>query len=193
MRIFSHRQAWTGAALAAALLLLPACQMPTSATSTAPGVSTEGVAIAHVDHRYIAAQDFVRISEYFTGKENPSGRLIERTDPAERGGYYFIVSLTWHPGVELPAGTQADVDYIRSDDPDARHAHFVFAEPTGTLPEILLGLTGKDWTDKNTKLTAYKVTLKDAAGKVLSDHQSFLWALPEPAKLADATPTPAKP
>ncbi len=161
--------------------------MPTSATSGPPGVSTEGVAIAHVDHRYIAAQDFVRISEYLTDKENTSGRVIERTDPAQRGGYYFIVSLVWHPGVELPAGTQVDVDYIHSDDPNPQHAHFVLAQPTGTLPEILLGLTGKDWKDKNTKITAYKVTLKDAAGKVLADKQSFLWALPAEANVAAAT------
>lgn len=175
----------TRAGLATALALLAACSVPSSATDAPPGVSTEGVAIAHVDHRYIAAQDFVRISEYFTDKENTSGRVILRTDPAERAGYYFIVSLEWHPGVTLPAGTQADLDYIRSDDPDTRHAHFVFTEPTGTLPEILLGLTGQDWAAKNLKLTAYKVTLKNAEGKVLADRQSFLWALPAEVK-ADA-------
>lgn len=191
MRLFPQRWAVTRAVLATALALLAACSVPKSATSGPPGVSTENVAIAHIDHRYIAAQDFVRISEYFTDKENTSGRVILRTDPSERGGYYFIVSLTWHPGTTLPAGTQADLDYIRSDDPDTRHAHFVFTQPTGTLPEILLGLTGKDWAEKNLKLTAYKITLKDADGKVLADRQSFLWAMPAEPK-ADA-PAPAVP
>jgi hypothetical protein len=191
MRLSPQRRAWTLATLAAALALLPACSVPTSATSGPAGVSTDGVAIAHVDHRYIAAQDFVRISEYFTDKENTSGRVILRTDPAERAGYYFIVSLEWHPGTTLPAGTQADLDYVRSDDPEPRHAHFVFTEPTGTLPEILLGLTGKDWAEKNLKLAAYKVTLKNAEGQVLADKQSFLWGLPPEPKTA--TPAPAKP
>lgn len=194
MRAPSSRRLWTRAGLAAALALFAGCSSPpSSATSGPASISTPGVAISHIDHRYIPAQDFVRISEYFTGKENSSGRLILRTDPADRAGYYFIISLAWHPGVTLPAGTQADVDYIRGDDPRPRHAHFVFTGNTGTFTEILLGLTGPDWTDKNLKLTAYKVTLKDADGKLLADRQSFLWQLPPAATVAVNAPAPAQP
>jgi len=185
MRRFLQRRTWTRAALATALALLAACSSPpTSATSGPPGVSTDDVAIAHIDHRYMTVDDFRRISEYFTGKENTSGRLIERTDPAQRNGYYFIVGLVWHPSVTLPAGTQVDVDYIRNDDPATRHAHFVFGAPAGTFEEILLGLTGADWPDKNARIVSYKVTFKDAAGQVLADRQSFLWSLPQ-----DVAPT----
>ncbi len=198
MRRFFQRPQCAPAVLAAALALLAACSSPPkSATSGPEAFSSDGVAISYVDHRYIPTADFQRISEYFTGKENTSGRLILRTNPADRDGYYFIVSLAWHPSVTLPAGTVADLDYIRNDDPAPRHAQFTFPSATGTFPELLLGLTGPDWPDKNAKIVAYKVTLKDAAGKVLASRQSFLWALPgEPdSTVAAATPAPepAKP
>jgi hypothetical protein len=148
-------------------------------------VNSPGVAINHVDAQYMEAANFRRISEYFTGVENKSGRVIERTDPKERAGYYFIINLAWHPGTVLPAGTQAEIGYIRSDTPTPRTAKFVFSSATGTWPEICLGLT----------LVAYKLTLEDAAGKVLASRQSFLWNLPDsPAPVAAATaPVPANP
>jgi len=192
MRRFPQRLTWARAGLAAALALLAACSSPPrSATSGPSGFSTPGVEIAHVDHRYMTLDDFRRISEYFTGQENKSGRIIERTHPEQRAGYYFIVSLTWHPGMTLPAGTLADLDYLSGDDPAPHHAHFTFSDTIGTLPEILLGLTGADCPDKNLQVSAYKITFKDAAGKALASKQSFLWALPDDSTPAVAATTPA--
>jgi hypothetical protein len=194
MRNIPPTRVWARAVLALGLCALAGCSSPpASATSAPAGVGTDGVAITHVDQRYIEDMDFRRISEYFTGQENTSGRLIERTDPQQRAGYYFIVSLAWHPHTTLPAGTQADVDYIRKDDPQPRHAHFTFSAPTGTFNEILLGLTGTDWTDQDATMVAWKVTLKDAAGAVLADRQSFLWSLPENASASTAAITNAEP
>jgi hypothetical protein len=141
------------------------------------------------------AADFQRISEYFTGVENKTGRVIERTDPKVRGGYYFIISLAWHPGTVLPAGTQAEIDYISSESPVPRQAKFVFSSATGTWPEICLGLTGADWPNKERTIVAYKLTLEDAAGQVLASQQSFLWSLPDSAVpgVVAATPAPTKP
>jgi hypothetical protein len=193
MRSFPSTRSWARAVLAAGVAALAACTSPPpSATSAPAGMGTPGVVIAHVDQRFIADADFRRISEYFTGEENTSGRLIERTDPQTRAGYYFIISLEWHPRTTLPAGTQADIDYIRKDDPEPRHAHFTFSAPTGTFHEILLGLTGAGWTDPDASMVAWRVTLKDAAGAVLADRQSFLWSLPENAPVAAADAAPAK-
>jgi len=187
---------WATAILAVGLALLSGCSTPpASATSGPMGVSSPGVEIDHVDHHYMAAANFRRISEYFTGVENKTGRVIERTDPKERAGYYFIVNLTWHPGTVLPVGTQAELDYISSGNSTPRQAKFVFSTATGTWPEICLGLTGADWPDQNATIVAYKLTLEDAAGKVLASRESFLWSLPEKAEPAPATkaPAPAKP
>ena len=198
MRSLPPARVWATALLAAGLTLLGGCSTPpTSATSGPTGVSSPGVEIDHVDHHYMAAANFQRISEYFTGVENKSDRVIERTDPKQRAGYYFIVNLAWHPGMVLPAGTQAELDYISGDIPAPRHAKFIFSTATGTWPEICLGLTGADWTDKSAQIVAYKLTLEDAAGKVLAARQSFLWALPEKTDTATTTaaaaPAPAKP
>jgi hypothetical protein len=182
--------------LAAGLGLLAGCSTPpASATSGPTEVSSPGVAISHVDHHYMEAANFQRISEYFTGVENKTGRVIERTDPKERAGYYFIVNLAWHPGTVLPAGTQAELDYIRSDNPAPRQAKFVFSSATGTWPEICLGLTGAAWPEKTLTIMAYKLTLEDAGGKVLASRQSFLWSLPDSTApvAATAAPAPANP
>jgi len=193
MRTPPHRQTWARPVLAAGLALLAACSSPPkSATSAPAGIGTDGVAIAHVDQRYMEDVEFRRISEYFTGDENKTGRVIERTDPKQRAGRYFIVSLEFHWHTTLPAGTQADLDYIRQDNAEPQHQHYVFSTDTGTWNEILLGLTGAAWPDKDESIIAWKITLKDAAGKVLADCQSFLWGMP-PTTMATAATAQAAP
>jgi len=193
MRSLPHRQAWALAVLAAGLSLLAGCSSPPkSATSAPPGISTDGVAIAHVDQRDIDDLEFRRISEYFTGQENTSGRIIERTDPQQRAGHYFILSLEFHPRTTLPKGTQADLDYIRKNHAETVHQHFVFSADTGTWNEILLGLTGAAWPEKDESIVAWKITLKDATGKLLADRQSFMWGIPDPAPVAASATMPAK-
>jgi hypothetical protein len=58
--------------------------------------AAESRAIRMVDVvvRTIEADRFVRLSEYFTGKENQGRRVFLRTDPESRGGLYFIVRLS---------------------------------------------------------------------------------------------------
>jgi hypothetical protein len=194
MRSFFQRWAGAPAALAAGFMLaLAGClSAPKSSTGATATVATSTVAIDHIAQRYLAEENFKRISEYFTGRENKSGRVIERTDPKQRTGYYFIVDLAWHPGVVLPAGTRAELQYIRSDNPAPRTAEFTFSSATGTWPEIYLGLTGADWPQDEFTITAYKLTLEDAQGRVLAERQSFLWALPDAVTPAVAS-TPAAP
>jgi len=192
MRSLPPARVWATALLATGLTLLGGCSTPpASATSGPTDVSSPGVEIKHIDHHYMAAANFRRISEYFTGVENKSGRVVERTDQKDRAGYYFIVSLAWHPGTTLPVGTQAELDYIRSDFPAVRHAKFVFSTATGTLPEICVGVTGSDWPDREATIIAYKLTLQDAMGKVLAARQSFLWGLPDKAEPMPTTTTAA--
>ena len=193
MRKIPPTRAWARAVLAAGVAVFAGCSTPPSATAGPAGVGTDGVVIKHVDQQFMEVAAFQRISEYFTGRENTSGRVIERTYPQQRAGYYFIVSLEWHPHTTLPAGTQADIDFLRKNDPRPHHAHFVFSQSSGTFDEILLGLTGADWTDRNLTIVAWKLTLKDAAGAVLADRQSFLWGFPANAPVAAATVEPAKP
>ena len=111
MRTYSPTRVWARAVLTVGVAGCAACSSPPpSATSAPAGHDTDGVAIQHVDQRFIEDADFRRIPEFFTDREDTSGRLIERSDPTTRAGYYFILSLAWHPQTTLPAGTQADLD-----------------------------------------------------------------------------------
>jgi hypothetical protein len=185
------------AGAAGLLLALGGCwsapKGPTSAGTVAPVAGP--VSVDAIAQRYIDGEKFKRISEYFDGVENKGGRIIERSKPDSRSGYYFIVDLNWHPGTVLPKGTRAVLEYIRSDTPTPTTQEYVFSEATGTWPEILLGLTGSDWPRPDLSIVAYRLTLFDPDGKKLTEHQSFLWSLPptvgEPAKAAEAKPTPA--
>ena len=155
---------------------LSAPQGPTSAGAVPP--TGGNVSINAVAQRYIEESHFKRISEYFTNTENKGGNIIERTDPQQRTGYYFIVDLHWHPGVVIPAGTKAVLDYIRADNPAPRQAVFTFSTAAGTWSEIFLGLTGADWPSATTELVAYRLRLETADGQLLAEHKSFLWDMP---------------
>jgi hypothetical protein len=131
----------------------------------------------HVAHRYFEAKSFKRISEYFTGRENPGNRLLCRSRPAERAGLYFILSLDEHSR-KLPQGAQFVVEFIRPDDPETKTIRVPVPEKRPRGKEIYLGLTGDDWPDKTARLVAWRLRLVDASGEVLAERKSFLWEHP---------------
>ena len=131
----------------------------------------------HVAHRYVEAKSFKRISEYFTGRENPGNRLLCRSRPAERAGLYFILSLDEHSR-KLPQGAQFVVEFIRPDDPETKTIRVPVPEKRPRGKEIYLGLTGDDWPDKTARLVAWRLRLVDASGEVLAERKSFLWEHP---------------
>jgi hypothetical protein len=167
----------------AALLLLGCAKAPETPPSSTPSVVQSQLG-SYVYPAWREAQDFKRISEYFTGRENQGGNLILRTDEAERSGMYFHVGLPL--GMRFEDGTTAVLEYIHSDAPDVETRTFVLPEmPPGIFAELLLGLTGKDWPKSTRKakshhtrsLVAWRITLKDSAGVILVLRQSFLWAM----------------
>lgn len=119
---------------------------------------------------------FVRISEYFGGKENSGRQTMLRTNPESRDGYYFLTR------VKNEGAPRADVRFvlevITPDSPRPK----VFTFPT-SLPArghvFNLGLTGKDWTDEEIHPVAWRLRLLDAEDNVLSSSHSFLWQMPE--------------
>lgn len=131
----------------------------------------------HVAYRYVEAKSFKRISEYFTGRENPGNRLLCRSRPAERAGFYFILSLDEHSR-KLPQGTQFVVEFIRPDDPETKTIRVPVPENRPRGKEVYLGLTGDDWSDKTARPVAWRLRLVDASGEVLAERKSFLWERP---------------
>ncbi len=194
------------AAIAAATWLFPfltGCSVSASAThgdadgvtttTASAGVSAErgpeaGVArtsrkpagphLRYVTHQDRKASDFKRVAEYFTGKPENGDDVVLPLDPASRDGHWFTfaVGLTETP----PAGAAAVLEVIRSDrtGPQTYTVKLPHKPASALSREYHIGLTGKEALAKGAKITAWRLTLRDFAGKVLAAEQSFLWELP---------------
>ena len=120
------------------------------------------------------AASFKRISEYFDGKENTGGLTIFRTQPGERGGYYFLVR-TANPGG--PRAVSARLEIITEAAVKPTVHTFPLELKTGETT-VQLGLTGSDWPDAKTSPVAWKLDLTEADGRVLVTEKSYLWEKP---------------
>lgn len=131
-----------------------------------------GQQIVRVWTNYRDAAYFDRIGEYFGAVEHHSGRMVLRSQPEHRAGFYFLVRIT--EPKEVPAGSRWVLDVIL---PDHKHAKtFTFALPQGqTEPVVLLGLTGTDWPGPKVHPLAWHVRLADPEGRELLAKSSFLW------------------
>ena len=123
-----------------------------------------------------AAESCVRISEYFTEKENTAGRTLLRTQATSRAGYYFLVRIK-APGT-APAGAKFVLNLITPTDSAGKTYTFPLSAAVGGVFE--LGLTGTDWPNQKTHPVAWKLELLAADGHALASAQSFLWAMPRP-------------
>lgn len=162
------------ALLALAALVLAA---PLSATP-APEVK-----LVRVWPEYRDASSFVRIAEYFGGKEK-APELIVRSRPESRDGYYFLARFK---APESLPGSILALEYILPGEDAARVQFFPIDLPKGSRA-ILAGLTGADWPGAKIEPTAWRLRLLGPAGAELARQQSFLWSLPPAPAAASAEP-----
>jgi len=122
------------------------------------------------------AASFERISEYFTGKENPGSQVLLRSHPEIRSGFYFLARVT-NSG---PALTSAKVilTVITPDSPKAKAYTFPAALPAGDTV-FNLGLTGADWVGEKIHPVAWKIEVVATDGHLLGAAKSFLWEKPD--------------
>lgn len=131
--------------------------------------------IVRVWPEYRTADSFVRISEYFTGKENPGRQIYLRTHPDQRAGFYFLTRVG--NGAAAASGKiQLQVITPRSPRP------VTYTYPT-EFPHgekvFQVGLTGPDWPDAKERPVAWKLTVLSDEGAVLASEESFLWSKPD--------------
>ena len=117
------------------------------------------------------ADSFDRISEYFTGRENPGGRTLLRSQPAERAGYYWLLR-TRSP--QPLAGVTIELTYTAPDAASPRTQVFHVDLPAGSHV-TMVGLTGADWPDLETEPVVWRLRLLDRSGTELAHETSFLW------------------
>jgi hypothetical protein len=118
---------------------------------------------------------FMRISEYFTGHVNMGGRIILRTQPQARAGFYFLVRV--RTDRRLITGAHFAVSVIIPASPEPETFDFPTDIPAGGKV-YQLGLTGIDWPGKKTYPVAWKLDLIGSDGALLATQQSFLWSKP---------------
>jgi hypothetical protein len=134
--------------------------------------------IAETRWSYLPASSFVRISEYFTGRENTGQRIIRRTQE-ERSGYYLIVRFD-RSVRHLPSDAVADLQVIIPGELDARHFSFPLHPIAERGSYLYLGLTGSDWTSgERRRPLAWSLVIKaEKEETVVTNRDSFLWKFP---------------
>ncbi len=137
----------------------------------------EKVKFSQVYFRYIPEANFQRISEFFSGEENPGSRRILRSDAESRSGFYYIlrVNPVWNA---LPEGSILRVHYVPSGGVRVVSYDFLLGEQLKDWSgEVFFGLTGEQWksASKWEQPIAWKLELLTSGGEVLADRQSMLW------------------
>lgn len=128
--------------------------------------------IVRVIPSYRPDTSFQRLAEFFTGREYTGGTVILRTQPAQRGGYYFLVRVKGLPGAE--AASEAVLELIAPTSPEKQvHRFPVRLREGGQV--LLLGLTGADWHDPTAHPVAWRIAFIDSSGNLLAQEKSFLW------------------
>lgn len=154
------------------LLLLTACSVrnkPEAITS---------VEIKEIVPRFMSDQQFKRIKEYRTGAEFTGDRVIIRTDPKVRDGYYFTLLLDTK--VEyLPQGTVILGEFYTNNNLEKQEVIFRMPAKRPKTKTVFLGLTGENWPFKKGGHVpaAWKFTLIDPNEKELGQKQSYLWSM----------------
>ena len=130
-----------------------------------------------VSVRYLEKQAFLRISEYFDGKENTGSRLICRSKPDARAGLYIVLSLK-ESTRKLPPDLTARWQVISPQAPEPVEYRIAVPNERPRGKDMYVGLTGADWPDPKARPVAWRFTLETAAGKVVLEQKSFLWERP---------------
>jgi len=146
-------------------LALVACDSPPPNCVEVPG-------IAYVHTRRRSEDDVARASELFSAKESHGQDIVFRTVENVRAGYYFYIKLD----VDPPRDGRLVLEIVRTEESAPERYDFSLnLLPKFPFGELVVGLTGKDaglgrWTP-----IAWRLSVLDGQGKVLSSEHSFLW------------------
>lgn len=125
---------------------------------------------------YRTAESFMRISEYFTGQENPGRKqTLLRTHPEQRAGQYFLTRLE-NDGPDFDGKIELHVITVRS---PAEVTYVFNAHIPHGQRVFQVGLTGPDWTTAAEHPVAWRLDVVGSDNKELASEQSFLWSKPD--------------
>jgi len=136
-------------------------------------LSASALEIVHVWPGFRTAESFESIGEYFGDQEHRGGRILLRSQSAERTGFYFLTRLK-SPGAIAGAEIRLEVILPGNSNPKA----FLFSTDLPAGASVLqLGLTGADWPDAKVRPLAWRVQVMErTTRRPLAETQSFLWS-----------------
>jgi hypothetical protein len=140
---------------------------------TFASAASANVTITRVFPGWRDAASFKRVSEYFTGRENPGNQIVLRTDATQRAGYYFLIRT--HQDTATSAKVR--LTYFIPGEAEPKVVTFPVELP-GRTSAINLGLTGASWADPKASAVAWKVDLLGPDESVLATEKSYLWDQP---------------
>jgi hypothetical protein len=140
----------------------------------ATSLSAADVRIVRVFTGWREAASFKRISEYFTGQENNRREIVLRSQPEERGGYYFLVRTE---NLGAATDTRFVLQVVTPDSTRPRDFIFHQSLPPGKAV-FQIGLTGSDWPNDEIDPSAWRIQILSVDGATLATEKSYLWELP---------------
>ncbi len=158
------------------LILLSALSLFLVSCASTKRTTVTSVEIKEIKPRYIEAESFKRIGEYFTGVENKGNRVIMRTDKDNRSGYYFTLVLDTKVKA-LATGAVFTGQFFTPASPDPVEYTFTLPAKRPKTKEVLIGLTGEQWPyGPDIIPSAWYFTIKDANDAELGSKKSYLWS-----------------
>lgn len=148
-----------------------------AATPAAMTAAESPVRIARVWTAYRDAKSFARFGQFRGADREPGDAIILRSQPEQRDGYYFTVRLRAQKGAEVPDGT-AILCVAAPNEAEPRTFSFPFTANDDRNVQLLIGLTGHDWTWGATMPLAWRIEVLNPAGELVAAEQSFLWSKP---------------
>lgn len=157
-------------------LLLALIGLAFTGCASTPDEPLRSVEIKEIKPRYIPEENFKRISEYWSGSENKGRRVILRSDPEARDGYYFTLVLD-EKVRDLPRGSVITGEFYTPVSKDLQTHEFPLPNKLPKTKEIFVGLTGADWPESDAVPGAWRFTIRNASGEVLARKKSYLWSM----------------
>lgn len=137
--------------------------------------ATEGVGFVRIWPSYRTADSFTTVGELLGGGERASGRIVRRTQPGSREGFYFLTRLT----LSTPLlGAEVRLELVLPASASVVTHRFPLDLPAGE-PVLHLGVTGSDWPGAESRPVAWRLSVRARDnGPVLVQSQSALWTAP---------------
>lgn len=135
------------------------------------------VEIVEILPRRMGTEQFIRIQEYRTGSEYAGNRLILRTDPSQRDGFYFTLLLDTKAH-RLPQGTIIIGEFYSKANAGKQSHTFAFPPDRPKTKAVLVGLTGEAWPfnpEEDVVPAAWRFQIVGPDGEIFGQKQSYLW------------------